>query len=714
MGVWTTTPWTLPANEAVAVGEDITYIFCRELNTENCMIYAKDIVETYFNGKGSELIFAGQKLYGSIFEVKGKKLAGLKLKHPFLNKTVPIICADHVTTDAGTGAVHTAPGHGQEDYQAGLKNNLPINNPVKGNGVYVEGTHEALNGKHVLKDANEAVIALLKENNTLIHHQQIEHSYPHCWRHKSPLIFRATPQWYIAMDQVGKDGKTLREKALSAIEEVTWQPAWGKERIRNMIESHPGWCVSRQRAWGTPMPLLIHKETGKLHSETAEHIEMVAQKIEQSGIDAWFDLDVRELLGDKADQYEKVSDTLDVWFDSGVSHFAVTAQREGMSMPADLYFEGSDQHRGWFQSSLLTALAMGLDAPYKTASTHGFVVDGQGKKMSKSQGNVISPDKVCKTLGADILRLWVASNNFSKEMTVSDEILKRTTDVYRRIRNTAKYLLGNLYDFDVKQHLVAEDDLLILDRHMLQQWYVLSVRITTHYQEHKFQEVCQELQSFCRNELGGYYLDVIKDRLYTCQADSLVRRSCQTVMNIILHGLVRAISPILSFTAEEIWQSIGYQDSVFLSRDDEVVQVEGAVSDLGTLFDDMRPQVMKQLESARAEGVIGSSLEAKAMISLNPCMKESKMLPQLFDDMLKQDELKFFFIVSEVAIDDKADSSEFHDGQPFTVTISKSTHPKCERCWHHNETVGSIAEHPTICQRCDDNLYGQGEVRQYV
>jgi isoleucyl-tRNA synthetase len=444
--IWTTTPWTLPANQAVALNPDLDYAVVQREDTAERLILADALMK-------DAMLRYDVENYRVVAYCKGAALEGVRLRHPFLAREVPIILADHVTLETGTGAVHTAPGHGQEDYAVGQKYNLPVDNPVGDDGRFLPGT-EYFAGQHVLT-ANPQVVEVLKDHGTLLHQTSIEHSYPHCWRHKTPVIFRATPQWFIAMDK-----NRLRAQALHEIKNVQWIPEWGLARIEGMVDNRPDWCVSRQRNWGVPITLFVHKQTGETHPATLDLIEQVAQRVEQRGIDAWFDLDPKELLGDEAEQYRKINDTLDVWFDSGVTHYCVLGRREGLQFPADLYLEGSDQHRGWFQSSLLASVAIHGVAPYRAVLTHGFTVDAQGKKMSKSKGNVVAPQKVMKTLGADVLRLWVAATDYQSEMSVSEEILKRTSDVYRRLRNTARYLLANLSGFGPASHLVAPEAML--------------------------------------------------------------------------------------------------------------------------------------------------------------------------------------------------------------------------------------------------------------
>ncbi len=550
--IWTTTPWTLPANQAVALGPDVNYVIVECPDPHERLLVAeallRDVMDRYDIDQ-----------YRIVAHVKGAALEGLRLLHPFYDREVPVIIGDHVTLDAGTGAVHTAPGHGQEDYVVGQRYHLPVDNPVGDDGKFLPGT-PLFAGEHVLS-ANPHVIEALKQHGTLVHEARIEHSYPHCWRHKTPIIFRATPQWFIAMDK-----HQLREQALRAIGQADWIPDWGRARIEGMAGNRPDWCVSRQRNWGVPIALFVHQDTNEPHPDTESLIEQVAQRIEQHGIDAWHDLDPAELMGDDVAHYKKVTDTLDVWFDSGVTHACVLQRRCELGYPADLYLEGSDQHRGWFQSSLLTAVAINNTAPFRQVLTHGFTVDAQGKKMSKSKGNVVAPQKVMQNLGADVLRLWVAATDYRQEMHVSDEILKRTADVYRRLRNTSRYLLANLAGFDPNQHHVPTAELLPLDRWAVDRAWQLQQAVIEAYESYQFHLVYQRVHHFCAVDLGSFYLDVLKDRQYTCQEDSLARRSGQTAMFHIAEALVRWLAPILSFTAEEIWRYLPGErsESVFL------------------------------------------------------------------------------------------------------------------------------------------------------
>lgn len=690
--IWTTTPWTLPANQAVCLHPELDYVLLQ--CGDERLVLAEALYES---------ALARYQLSGEIIgRFKGSALENLQLQHPFYNRQVPVILGDHVTTDAGTGAVHTAPGHGQDDFVVGQQYGLAVDNPVGGNGVFLPDT-PLFAGESVFK-ANPLVIETLREKGALVCLIDIQHSYPHCWRHKSPIIFRATPQWFISMDQNG-----LRAAAMQEIANTQWLPDWGQKRIENMVSGRPDWCISRQRTWGVPIPIFVHQQTGELHPKTAELIEQVALKVEQGGIDAWFDSSAEDWNVDAA-EYDKVTDTLDVWFDSGVSHACVLDRRVELTRPADLYLEGSDQHRGWFQSSLLTSVSANGKAPYKAVLTHGFTVDAEGKKMSKSKGNVVAPQQVVNNLGADIIRLWVAATDYSAEMTVSDEILKRTADSYRRIRNTARYLLSNLSDFDPSQNLVETKALLPLDRWIMDSAHQLQQEIIKAYDNYQFHLIYQKVHNFCANELGSAYLDITKDRQYTMQADSLGRRSSQTAMYHILEALTRWIAPILSFTAEELWGFIPGQrnDSVLLNEwyanlvpldADSVI----TLSDWENIFE-VRETVAKQLEESRNRGEIKGGLTAEVSIAAPSASPVGQSLAKLGDEQ------KFLFIVSKVNLS----ATDNADNSAYSVSIARSQHARCERCWHQTADVGSHAEHPDLCGRCVSNAFGDGEQRQFA
>ena len=699
--IWTTTPWTLPANQAVALNPELDYAVVQLEEAGERLILAEALMKDTLGRIG-----AGN--YRVVAYCKGSALEGLLLRHPFLERDVPVILGDHVTLEAGTGAVHTAPGHGQEDYVVGLKYALLVDNPVGDDGVFLPGT-PFFAGQHVLT-ANPQVVEVLKDYGNLLHVESIEHSYPHCWRHKTPVIFRATPQWFIGMDKNGLRAKTLQE-----IKQVQWIPDWGQARIEGMVGNRPDWCVSRQRTWGVPIALFIHKQTGDIHPDAMNLIEQVALRVEQKGIDAWFDLDAKELLGADADHYSKMSDTLDVWLDSGVTHACVLKRRDDLAFPADLYLEGSDQHRGWFQSSLLSSVAMNGVAPYRAVLTHGFTVDAQGKKMSKSKGNVVAPQKVVKNLGADVLRLWVAATDYRAEMSVSDEILKRTADVYRRLRNTARYLLANLNGFDPAQDLVAAEQLLPLDRWAVDRAWQLQEEVINAYATYQFNLVYQKVHHFCSVDLGSFYLDVTKDRQYTCKGGSLARRSAQTAMYHIAEALTRWLAPILSFTSDEIWRFLpgDRPESVFLSTWYEGLHPLTESSPMNREFWDfvlqVREAVSKELEVLRIRNAIGSSLDAEVELYCSPDVL-ARLSPL-------EDELRFVFITSYAKV--FPESPEHADKLPTEIEglelrLRASDKTKCVRCWHHRVDVGTHAGHPELCGRCVENVEGAGEKRLYA
>jgi len=697
--IWTTTPWTLPANQAVAVHPDLTYVLLK--SADKYYIVVSNLVDAFSKRTGLEDV----EIVG---ECLGGALENTQLQHPFYDKCVPIVLGEHVTVDTGTGLVHTAPVHGVDDYMIGIKYHLSMDNPVNANGCY-HSSVPLFAGEHVFK-ANDKVIEILKEKGHLLSFVKMQHSYPHCWRHKSPLIFRATQQWFVGMDQNG-----LRTLALDAIQKVNWIPEWGQARIEGMVRDRPDWCISRQRTWCVPMCLFVHKESGELHPKTAELMEAVAKKVEQAGIEAWYELTPEELLGSDAEWYEKSSDALDVWFDSGVMHTCVLEKRLELGFPADLFLEGSDQHRGWFQSSLLTSVAMKQVAPYKQVLTHGFTVDALGRKMSKSLGNVIAPDKVTKTLGADILRLWVSATDYRSEMSVSDEILKRMSDSYRRIRNTIRFLLANLNGFDPKQDRIAFEDLIVLDQWVIDRARVLQQEIIQAYSDYQFHTCYQKIQHFCSIDLGSFYLDIIKDRQYTGKRDGLPRRSAQTALYYLVECLVRWIAPILSFTAEEIWQNMpgDREGSVFLSEWYAELPTTSMQGKMTQAFWDkvlvVRECVNKTLEEARAAGSIGSGLEAEVNLYCHP--EHYELLTQL------KDELRFVLITSQAKIypaDERPSDAKETSLAGLWVVVQPSIYPKCDRCWHRREDVNQNSEHPGICSRCVENVAGNGETRIYA
>ena len=708
--IWTTTPWTLPANEAVSVHPEFHY----------------DLVDT---PKGA-LILVGEladaclhryRLSGTVIgSAKGAALEQILLEHPFQSRDVAIICGRHVTLEAGTGLVHTAPAHGTDDYLIGKVYGLPVNNPVGDDGRFIAGTPALavgeLAGKSVW-EANPLVLQELAANGHLLQAEKIQHSYPHCWRHKTPIIFRATTQWFIGMEQrptaphapeaapaAGHDEPpTLRWSAERAVDETQFFPSWGRARLEAMIRTRPDWCVSRQRNWGVPLPFFLHRETAALHPRTSELIEAVAQRVEKAGIEAWFALDPGELLGAEASDYRQMSDTLDVWFDSGATHSSVLrgSHRNELAYPADLYLEGSDQHRGWFQSSLLIGCAMDGRAPYKALLTHGFVVDGKGLKMSKSKGNVIAPQKIADTLGAEILRLWVAATDYSGELSISDEILKRVVEAYRRIRNTLRFLLANTSDFTASGDLLPVEQWLEIDRYALAMTRQLQAQCAADYERCEFHRVVQSLQTFCSEDLGGFYLDILKDRLYTTAAGSTARRSAQSALWYILQSLVKLMAPILCFTAEEIWQlqTGTAEESVMLHTWQALPAPasEGELHDKWRKIRGYRAEVMRALEELRIAGRIGSSLQAEVRLHCDG--EKYELLASLGDD------LRFVLICSQTTLIRDAEDK---------LLCAPLAHAKCERCWHVRADVNADPAQPGLCGRCIDNLHGQGETRAFA
>lgn len=700
--IWTTTPWTLPANRAITLHPELTYSLIERKDTGEWLVLAQELVESCMHRYGvSE--------FAEVATCVGQALDTLTVHHPFIDElAIPLILGLHVTTDSGTGCVHTAPAHGVDDFNVGKQYNLEVYNPVGSNGVYLDNTPLFAN-QFVFK-ANEAIIETVQERGNLVLNVKYEHSYPHCWRHKTPIIFRATPQWFVSMDK-----QDLRGQSIEQIKQTQWIPEWGENRIEKMVEGRPDWCISRQRTWGVPIALYVHKTTGELHPRSTELMEQVAQQVEQAGIQAWWDLDDAALLGDEADQYDKVTDTLDVWFDSGVTHHFVVDRRDDIPASADLYLEGSDQHRGWFMSSLMTSTAMHGHAPYKQVLTHGFTVDAQGRKMSKSVGNVVAPQEVTNKLGADILRLWVASTDYRGEIAVSDEILKRSADSYRRLRNTARFLLANLTGFEPAQHALAPEDMVALDRWIVGRTRQLQHELTKAYNEYDLLVVSQKLMHFCSIELGSFYLDIIKDRQYTAKADSHARRSCQTALYHIVEALVRWMAPIMSFTAQEIWQEIPGERDEFVFTQSWYTGMDAFAGDhsFGDNFWQrimaVKDAVNHAMEQARKDGRLGGSLEAEIHLYANADIQD--LLNQL------EDELRFVLITSKVKLHDagsQGDDAQATDVAGLAVAVRKADGKKCTRCWHVREDVGTHSAHPELCQRCITNVDGQGETRQYA
>ncbi|MGC7890354.1 isoleucine--tRNA ligase [Vibrio anguillarum] len=711
--IWTTTPWTLPANRAVCLRDDLEYVLLQiEADGERPaerIIVASELAKSVMDR-------AGISHYHNLGFCRGADLELMPFNHPFYAFTVPAILGEHVTTESGTGVVHTAPGHGQEDFVVGQQYGLEVANPVGSNGVYLADT-ELFAGQHVFK-ANDSVLEVLKEKGALLHHHAYEHSYPHCWRHKTPIIFRATPQWFVSMEQAG-----LRAQALESIKGVQWMPEWGQSRIEAMIEGRPEWCISRQRTWGVPIALFVHKETAELHPNSPALIETVAQLVEQKGIQAWWDVDTAEILGEEdAKHYEKVLDTLDVWFDSGVTHYAVVDKREEFNgHGADLYLEGSDQHRGWFQSSLISSVAMKGAAPYKQVLTHGFVVDGHGRKMSKSIGNVVAPKDVTNKLGADILRLWVASTDYTGEVAVSDEILKRSADAYRRIRNTARFFLANLNGFNPATDMVAADEMVSLDRWAVGRAFAAQQEIVKAYEEYNTHGVIQRLMHFCSIEMGSFYLDVIKDRQYTAKQGAHAQRSCQTALYYIVEALVRWMAPIMSFTADEIWNEMPAMQANGEPREKFVftgewfeglfglTEGEELNNEFWAEMQKVRSSVNKLLETARSEKIIGGSLQAEVVL-----FADDALVAQLNK---LEDELRFVLLTSKAIVKplaEKSDAAQATETTGLFVLVSATEAEKCDRCWHHTPDVGIITGHKTICGRCVSNVDGEGEVRKFA
>ncbi len=693
--IWTTTPWTLPANLAITLHPDFDYVAV-ETDNGQVLILAKALL-------ASCMAAFGQEEYTVLGELDAKLLEKKRCRHPLYDRESLIILGDHVTLDAGTGCVHTAPGHGREDYDVGLKYGLDAYSPVDDRGCFTDEV-EHFSGQFVFK-ANVDINKALEDKGVLLAQEQIAHSYPHCWRCKRPVIFRATPQWFISMEKTG-----LRKASLDAIDQVKWIPHWGRERIYGMIENRPDWCVSRQRAWGVPITVFTCADCGATHM-TPELMERIHTLFSEQGADAWFEKSVAELLPKGAvcdscgsGKFEKETDILDVWFDSGVSHAAVLEARDNLSWPADLYLEGSDQHRGWFHSSLLTSVGQRKTAPYKSVLTHGFVVDAKGKKMSKSLGNVIAPEKVIKQYGAEILRLWVSASDYRDDVRISDKILKQLTDAYRRIRNTSRFLLGNLSDFDPAKDTVAYGEMLPLDRYALHTLQDLIERARKAYDAYEFHTIYHGLFNYCTLDLSAFYLDILKDRLYTTPAKALARRSAQTAIYNIADGLARLMAPIMAFTAEEIWKYLpdapGKEASIHMAslpqadsqlRDDALAEQWRAIRTV-------RAEVTKALEEARAQKVIGHSLDAAVVVGL-----DETLYPQL--DPCRED-LRSIFIVSkaELVNGDLEDAYHSPDMEGIAVKVEPASGEKCNRCWVHDPSVGQLSDHPTICHRCHSSI----------
>ena len=711
--IWTTTPWTIPSNQALNVGPEITYALVETTRDDKplYLILAQDLVEA---------CLLRYKLDGKVVATcPGAALEGIEFKHPlhaadaFFDRRSPMYIADYVTTESGTGVVHSAPAYGLDDFISckahGMQDDQ-ILTPVMGDGKFASTL--PLFGGMTIWEASKPICAALREAGALFEVKMFDHSYMHCWRHKTPIVYRATSQWFASMDNTPKDGgPSLRETALKGIAETKFYPDWGQARLHGMIENRPDWTLSRQRQWGVPMAFFLHKETGQLHPRTPQLLEQVATMFEERGIDAWLSIEPKDLLGEDADMYVKNRDTLDVWFDSGCTHQTVLrgSHEEQSAFPADLYLEGSDQHRGWFHSSLLTSSMLNGRPPYKALLTHGFTVDAEGKKMSKSLQNTLAPQKIYDTLGADILRLWVASTDYSGELSISDEILKRVTESYRRIRNTLRFLLANTSDFNHAAHAVPVNDLLEIDRYAIASMAQLQLDIAAHYERYEFHPVVSKLTNYCSEDLGGFYLDILKDRLYTSAVDSPARRSAQTALWHITQSLLRVMAPMLSFTAEEAWAVFAgpeayaaSDETIFTQTFWNLPEVAGA-AELTAKFSALRAvraDVTKQLEELRVSGAIGSSLQAE--LAIKAAGDKYQLLASLDDD------LKFVFITSQasaVQVESEADEA---------IAVTASSAPKCERCWHYRADVGAHADHVGLCGRCHSNLFGSGEQRAFA
>jgi len=699
--IWTTTPWTIPANLAIALHGDFDYVALKV--KDEVFILAKELIDYCLDAFG----YRGAP-HEIIDEFKGTALEGVKCRHPLYDRESVLIVAPFVTLEAGTGCVHIAPGHGQEDYEIGLHYGLDVYAPVDDDGKFTPDVGYFA-GEFVF-DANTSVNRKLKENGALLGSHDMVHQYPHCWRCKNPIIFRSTEQWFISMEKNG-----LRQKALAAIDSVAWVPGWGRDRIYGMIENRPDWCISRQRVWGVPIAIFYCTKCGSVLA-TEKTLSHVVAQVRKSGADVWFEKEAQDLLPEgttcpacKGGEFKKETNILDVWFDSGVSHAAVLEKKghwEGLRSPADMYLEGSDQHRGWFHSSLLESVGTRGRAPYRTVLTHGFVVDGEGKKMSKSLGNFVDPQELVNVYGAEILRLWVAAEDYTDDIRISDEILKRLVEAYRRIRNTSRYILGNLYDFDYEKDMVALPEMREIDRWALHRLQEIIKRVRNAYEEYQFHVVYYTLHNFCTVDLSALYLDVLKDRLYTSRGTSKERRSAQTAMYLILDAMARLLAPILTFTAEEIWEHLpsgtGKADSIHMAQfpDVDASCVDEALNERWKSLIAVRGEVSRAIETVRQKKIVGHSLDCRVDIAA------PGKLQTLLDTY--RDELAALFIVSQVNLateslgfDNPYESAEI---QGLTVGIARAGGVKCERCWNYSETVGADSAHPAICGRCRTNL----------
>jgi isoleucyl-tRNA synthetase len=694
--IWTTTPWTIPANQALNVHPEFTYTLVQ--TSHGTLLLAQELAPS---------CLARFKLDGKpLATASGAALELLRFRHPFYDRAAPVYLGDYVMGGQGTGIVHSSPAYGVDDFDSCRRYGMADDdmlNPVQGDGRFAASL--PLFGGLKIWDANPKIVDKLRDAGALLHAEKFTHSYMHCWRHKTPIIYRATTQWFAGMDEVPgyagrKPAEPLRATALRGIEATEFFPAWGKSRLFGMIANRPDWTLSRQRQWGVPLPFFVDKETEALHPDTAALLELAAAKVARGGIEAWYDA-THEDFGVDPTRYRKLTDTLDVWFDSGSTHETVLRANKELAFPADMYLEGSDQHRGWFHSSLLISCMLNGLPPYKALLTHGFVVDGEGKKMSKSKGNVVAPQKISQTFGAEILRLWVAATDYSGDMSISDEILKRVVEGYRRIRNTLRFLLANTADFDGALHAVPVAELVEIDRYAVAQAGALMRAVAADYDRYDFHLVVQRLQTYCSEELGGFYLDVLKDRLYTTAQDSRARRSAQTALALMRDALLKLIAPILSFTAEEAWPIIHRGDAtifagVWAGSLPDVPHADALLAKWRRILA-VRAVALKELETLRQEGKIGSSLQAEIIISAPD--EDYPALASLGND------LRFVLNTSAAHVE---------RGDALEVAVNPSAHTKCERCWHWRDDVGEDSPHPTLCARCMANLFGAGEPRVHA